>query len=175
MFSLIRDRERNQDPLFRIVLFQFPVPVSVPCSLNKKVLLRERKRHTDRRLASTPSVVLTGGGGGYPITGQGGIRIQGTPRIQGWMGVPPVQGWMGVPPHLDLAGVPPPRRCGQTENITFPHPSDAVGNKLVLSDSRWVDARPPATHSLTVVTKHIHLKIGRVTPHFPRDLSQDSV
>ena len=33
-------------------------------------------------------------------------------------------------PELDLAGIPPsPHRCGQTENITFPHPSDAVGNK----------------------------------------------
>ena len=24
--------------------------------------------------------------------------------------------------------VPPPPRCGKTENITFPHPSDAGGN-----------------------------------------------
>ena len=49
--------------------------------------------------------------------------------------VPPI----GVPhqgtPQLDLAQVPPPAgpgsdpptRCEQTENITFPHPSDAVG------------------------------------------------
>ena len=32
--------------------------------LNKKVLLRERKRHTARRVVSTPSVVLPG----YPPT-----------------------------------------------------------------------------------------------------------
>ena len=41
----------------------------------KKVLLRERKRHTARRVVTTPSVALTGypppvltwpGGGGYP-------------------------------------------------------------------------------------------------------------
>ena len=32
---------------------------------NKKVLLRERKRHTARRVASTPSVVLPG----YPPGG----------------------------------------------------------------------------------------------------------
>ena len=73
---------------------------------NKKVLLRERKRHTDRRVASTPSVVLTGWG--YPIPGPDRGRgvpypwMGGYPHLwtggQGWMGVPPVQGWMGVPP-----------------------------------------------------------------------------
>ena len=38
--------------------------------INKKVLLRERKRHTDRRVASTryaaPAGGGGGGGGGYP-------------------------------------------------------------------------------------------------------------
>ena len=52
---------------------------------NKKVLLRERKRHTDPRVASP------GGGCG---------------QTDGWM-----DGWTDT--------------C---ENITFPHPSDAVGN-----------------------------------------------
>ena len=55
-------------------------------SLNKKVLLRERKRHTARCVANTPYVVLTGyppggypvrytpppGGSGYPPGGGGG-------------------------------------------------------------------------------------------------------
>ena len=36
---------------------------------NKEVLLRERKRHSDRHVASTSSVVLMGGG--YPIPGPG--------------------------------------------------------------------------------------------------------
>ena len=36
---------------------------------NKKVLLRERKRHTARRVVSTPSVVLPG----YPPPGGGGV------------------------------------------------------------------------------------------------------
>ena len=34
---------------------------------------------------------------------------------------------------LGVPGYPPSphtQRCGQTENITFPHPSDAVGKKL---------------------------------------------
>ena len=55
-------------------------------SENKKVLLRERKRHTDRRVA---------------------VRW-GCGQTDGWM-----DGWTDT--------------C---ENITFPHPSNAVGNKL---------------------------------------------
>ena len=35
MFTLVRDRERNQDPSFSVVLVQFPVPVLVPRSVNK--------------------------------------------------------------------------------------------------------------------------------------------
>ena len=65
---------------------------------NKKVLLRERKRHTARRVASTPYVVLTG----YPPTDQGTPPGQGTPPAR----VPPRPGY--PPPGLDLAGYPPP-------------------------------------------------------------------
>ena len=55
---------------------------------NKKVLLRERKRHTARRVASTPYVVLTG----YPPR-------QGTP-LPGYplAGYPPGRTWQGTPP-----------------------------------------------------------------------------
>ena len=69
-------------------------------SPNKKVLLRERKRHTARRVASTPYVVLT------PPA-----------RVPPWPGYPPSQGTplarvppppARVPPRLDLAGYPPP-------------------------------------------------------------------
>ena len=80
---------------------------------NKKVLLRERKRHTARRVASTPYVVLTG----YPPRAPPPARVppspqpgnppqpgyppsQGTPPAR----VPPSQGT----PQLDLAGYPPP-------------------------------------------------------------------
>ena len=84
---------------------------------NKEVLLRERKRHTARRVASTPSAglppkgagypnpVLTGGythpflaGGGYPhpvLVGGGGNP---NPNLAG---LPPVWDW-------SLAGIPPP-------------------------------------------------------------------
>ena len=66
---------------------------------HKKVLLRERKRHTARRVVSTPSVVLTG----YPPTGS-------PPSWPGQGGYPTWVPPSGVPPpRLDLAGYPP--RC----------------------------------------------------------------
>ena len=109
--------------------------------IKKKVLLRERKRHTTHRVLSTPSVVLPGyppppiltwaaGGGTWPGYPPAGYPPAGYPP-------PPA----GYPPRLDLAGYPlpwclphgilgnvakhsgiwvSPPRCGQTENITFP-------------------------------------------------------
>ena len=60
---------------------------------NKKVLLRERKRHIDRGISSTPSAVLFQGG--YPIPSWGG----GTPLLAGGypiMGTPfPILTWLG--------------------------------------------------------------------------------
>ena len=175
---------------------------------NKKVLLREHKRHTTHRIASACYADLSpdgGGGGGihpalgkwgypiqswaggYPIQswpggtpsspGQGGIPIQswilyGVPHISriGYplcgpeMGYPPSRpgtgcsplygpgmGYpapiqtrdgippppsgpgMGYPPNPDLEGEPPsPPRVNGLKKITFPHPSDAGGNKLTL-------------------------------------------
>ena len=90
------------------------VPYTV---VNKKVLLPERKRHTARRVASDRYAALSNGGGYLP------------PTIQTWMGYPPN--------HPDLAGVPPPPTevwtDKQTENSTFPHPSDAGGNYVQTS------------------------------------------
>ena len=74
---------------------------------NKKVLLRERKRHTARCVVSTPSVVLTG----YP---PGRVPPQ---QATTWVGYPPVgyppgrvppAGYplAGYPSWLDLAGYP---------------------------------------------------------------------
>ena len=56
--------------------------------MNKKVLLRERKRHTARRVASTPYVVLTG----YPPG-----RVPPLARVPPQPGYPP---WPGYPPPL---------------------------------------------------------------------------
>ena len=88
---------------------------------NKKVLLRERKRHTARRVVSTPSVVLPGyppPGGGYPV------RYPRTPR--GGYPVPPLGGGYPDPPHCPMAfwemlqsimgyGYPPPGVDRQTK------------------------------------------------------------
>ena len=64
---------------------------------NKTVLLRERKRHTARRVASTRSVILGGGGGTYP--GGGGTNPGGGGTYPGG-GVPTLVGgylpWWGV-------------------------------------------------------------------------------
>ena len=85
---------------------------------DKKFLLRERKRHTARRVVSTPSVVLTGNpppiltwlGGTLPGYPPAGTHRQGTPwQGTSWQGTP----WQGTPrqgtPWVDLTGYPP--RC----------------------------------------------------------------
>ena len=82
------------------------------------MLLRERKRHTAHRVASTPYVVLTG----YPPR-QGTPPGQGTPpaRVPPRPGYPPAR----VPPWLDLAGYPP----GWTWQGTPPQlPHGILGN-----------------------------------------------
>ena len=117
----------------------------------KKVLLRERKRHTARLVASDPSVALTGEGvphrwlgphlylvGGYPIPGQGVLLTGEYPILsQEWYPIPgqgvphlwpsgyPIPG-RGHPPHLDLA------RGG-----THPWPGDT------LSIWTWLGYPPP--------------------------------
>ena len=90
---------------------------------NKKVLLRERKRHTARRVASTWYAALVGvpPAGGYPARGElhargypfpGGVPPcmgrgtpclgrGGTPLPHLGMGYPPSAGW-GTPPCPDL-------------------------------------------------------------------------
>ena len=88
---------------------------SVEFISDKKVLLRERKRHTARRVVSTPSVVLPGypppGGGtwaGYPPSRGGtwpGYPPGGVPDR-----VPPLGGGPGTPPG-GVRVPPPPRRC----------------------------------------------------------------
>ena len=104
-------------------------------STNKKVLLRERKRHTVRSVESARYAALSPdergrGGRGYGVTpsspGQGEypevplhLDLDGVlPPTWTWDGiVPPPWTWDGVPPHLDLGwgspsvwtwdGVPP--------------------------------------------------------------------
>ena len=60
---------------------------------NKKVLLRDRKRHTASCVASTHSSELSLGGGGYPNPNCGGdpSPSQGVPQSQLGGGVPQSQ------------------------------------------------------------------------------------
>ena len=72
---------------------------------NKKVLLRERKRHTARHVASARYVP---GQVGYPVPGLGGYIVPclgGTSsQVRGGVPCPRSRGV----PHPDLVGVPPP-------------------------------------------------------------------
>ena len=88
---------------------------------NKKVLLRERKRHTARRIASTCYAALSHPDlvGRYPIqTWSGGTPSRPgwgvpwvLPTIQTWSGVPQVPPtiwtWDGEPPDLRWGTTPP--------------------------------------------------------------------
>ena len=75
-------------------------------SQNKKVLLRKRKRHTDRHVASTPSVVLTGGKG-VPQVPPHLDLARGIPHPwQGVPGEPPIWTWTWLGGTPSLTGVP---------------------------------------------------------------------
>ena len=97
-----------------------PSPWMRHCSVYKKVLLRERKRHTACRVVNTPSVVLTG----YPLAGYPPGRVPPSRVSPGWtwpgtpLGVCPMEFWVMLQSIMGY-GYPPPK-CGQTENITFP-------------------------------------------------------
>ena len=75
--------------------------------VNKKVLLRERKRHTDRGVSSTPSVVLYQGWRVRIPTGGGGCSSAGGFPIWTWLGYPPSKAGWGTPSSRD--GCPPSR------------------------------------------------------------------
>ena len=102
---------------------------------NKKVLLRERKRHTDHGISSTPSVVLYQGDG-VPL--ERGVppypRLDGAPPVQGWMGYPLFKAhqvvfiikWWRYPPSkagwgTPLAGPDWGTPCGQTDRHMSKH------------------------------------------------------
>ena len=76
---------------------------------NKKVFLRERKRHTDRHVASTP-VVLTRGGGATPSLGS--TPVTPSPSGPGRGTPPPCKAGWGTPPSGPSWGTPHPRLDG---------------------------------------------------------------
>ena len=67
----------------------------------------------------------------HPNLGWGSPQLAGwgTTQSAGWG--TPIQTWDGLTP-LSRPGMgypPPPYKCGQTETVTFPHPSD-TGSKM---------------------------------------------
>ena len=109
-------------PLLSTLLSFYPVTVN---TLHKKVLLRERKSHTDRGISSTPSVIL------YEVPPPPSVRVLPPPR-PGLMGgtrggVPPRSGYSparskggtqgGVPPR---SGYPPARSKGDSQGEVPP-------------------------------------------------------
>ena len=97
----------------------------------KKVLLRELKRHTARRVASTRCAGLVGGtpaGGEVPHVGYPPpYQLDGVPPIS-WTGYPPLAGWGTPPPHQLDRVPPPPPRCELTDKLkTLPSPSFGCG------------------------------------------------
>ena len=139
-------------------------------NFNKKVLLRERKRHTARRVASTCYAVPVGGyllwwGGAYPGGGYlpwvGGIYSGwGVPTLVGggtypWWGVPTLGG--GVPtlsggvPTLVWGGTYPRWRVS-------PHPDLRVGTPPTQT---WEGRYPPPSRS---ESRYPHHPGGRYPP-----------
>ena len=93
------------------------------CINYKKVLLRERNRHTAHRIASTHCPVISSSspnGGGYPIQSQSLTWMGGYPLLWPSMGYPPSWPGMGYPlpsgrmgnPLSGRMGVPPSARWG---------------------------------------------------------------
>ena len=117
-------------------------------SKDKKVLLRERKRHTDRSVSSTPSVILYKVG--YPPhqgtppsqVRQGGIRC----------GVPPVRVPSGQAQQGGTQGGVPPCQ-GTPHSRPDPMGEPKVGTPLLGYPPGWMDLAgfpfPPRRCGLT--------------------------
>ena len=152
---------------------------------NKKVLLRERKRHTARRVASAR---YAGWGGGLPRPGM----VGGYP-IQSWWGVPHlVMVERGIPHPVMVGGYPPtiltwpggeymgveaPSRpgCGDTWGTPPPSrpgwgtpPPSRPGQGTPPTIKTWLRYPPPSRPGQggTGGTPH-HPDLAGVSPHHP--------
>ena len=100
-------------------------------NLNKKVLLRERKRHTARHVASAHYAALSHRWGGYP-------GYPPYPNLR-WVTPPsrPGQGGPQVPPpSKPEMGYPPPSRPGQGVPQVSPLPRPEMGYPPVVGMQR---------------------------------------
>ena len=122
--------------------------------IHRKVLLRERKRHTARCVAVASACYFGVGGvtpGTPPDMGWGTPPESGYPPIQGW-GTPPDMGWgtppskVGVPPHPRLDWVPPHPRLGYPPRHGMGTPPDMGGyppSKVGVPPCPRLDRVPP--------------------------------
>ena len=88
--------------------------------INNKVLLREGKRHTARRVASTPSAVLSGGG--YPSPGQEGVPPRKDLGPDTWE-----RTWDWGTPGKDQG----PETWERNLELGYPSPTPVYGHTLV--------------------------------------------
>ena len=106
----LRQPERGRKPIIWLTCTKNGMKIIE----DKKVLLRERKRHTAHRVAVASACYSGGGYYGYPPTWDGITPLPGPgmgypPYLDlGWGTPPPTRAWDGVPPYLDLGwGTPP--------------------------------------------------------------------
>ena len=97
---------------------------------NKKVLLRERKRHTARRVASARYAALMGGVPRVP------------PHHPDLARVPPTPGMGYLPPSRPVRGTPPHPRPG----MGYPTPSSRPGWGTPPPTQTWDGVPPPPTN-----------------------------
>ena len=129
---------------------------------NKKILLRERKRHTARHVASAHYADLLGGYSVQSWTGGTPSFLMGVPPIS-WMGFLPSRPGMGYPPiswmgypHLTWDGVPSPksRRMGYPQSAGWGTPPSSSG----MGTPHQLDGVPPPkveqTHTCENITSH---------------------
>ena len=137
--------------------------------MNKKVLLYERKRHTARRVVSTPSVVLTG----YPpVLVLGGTLPGGYPtwvppgRVPPGAGYPPgrVSPGQGTPSRVATPGRVPPSRVPPWQGTPPCLPHGILGNVAKhcgiwvpppLWTDRLMDGRTDACQNITFPSYYV--------------------
>ena len=139
-----------------IRVFRFRVLICQISQIHKKVLLRERKRHTARRVASARYAVLSNGG--YPIQSWVGgvphpVLAGGTPSspggwgypIQSWPGGYPIQSWPGRYPIQSWPGGGVHPHTIQTWIGVPPHQPDGVPPcQGVDWQTNWKQYLPPS-------------------------------
>ena len=140
---------------------------------NKKVLLRERKRHTARRVASNPYIVLTGYSppAGHP-PGQGTPPQPGYPP---WPGYPPpgypparVPPLGRVPPSWTWQGTPPaaPWHSGKCCKVLWDMGTPPVDRQI----DGWMEGQ---TRVKTLPSRRTTYTGGKKTNASSEDRTQD--